>query len=71
MTTDAPREHEGTPLTRDADRDPGAAAPGAPLNAAESDPSLEELSRQEGEVKSAPAGAGDEPTDGREPLNPA
>ncbi|HEX8496112.1 MAG TPA: hypothetical protein VF661_02865 [Actinomycetales bacterium] len=66
MTTGAGHEDDGTPLTRDTDRDAGGL-----LNAAESDPSLEELSSREGEVRSAPSDPQDEATDGREPLNPA
>lgn len=52
---------------RDMDRD----VAGTPTNAAEDDPDLDELSEQEGEVRAAPAGPADDPTDGAEPLNPA
>lgn len=64
-------------MTRDTDRD----TEGTPVTAAEQDPSLETISEQAGEVgepvsgggdvRLAPAGPDDDPTDGDEPLNPA
>ena len=45
--------------------------PDVPPNAAEDDPDAGAAAQQEGEVRRAPAGPDDEPTDGDEALNPA